>query len=82
MPTHINKLMALLFLLGALGAFGLSQRTSYQVQDKSWTGGPVGEPRTTYVRAGDRVYFIVAGAGCMAACLYFVARIRRDYTNR
>jgi hypothetical protein len=51
----MNKLLALLFLLGALGAFGLSQRVSYQVQDHTYTGAPVGEPRTVYIRAGDRV---------------------------
>lgn len=82
MPRHINKLLAMLLLLGAIGAFGLSQRTSYEVQQQGWLGAPVGEPRTIYVSRGDRVGFIAAGAVCMAGCLYFVARIRRDDTHR
>jgi hypothetical protein len=82
MPNSINKLLALFFLLGAIGAFGLSQRTSYQVQDHSYYGTPVGEPRTVYIRAGDRVYYMLVGVACMAGSLYFVAKVRRNDTNR
>ena len=74
----MNKLMALLFLLGALGAFALSERTSYEVQNQSRFGSPVGEPRTVYVSTGQRAFLRVLGAGLMAGCLYFVARIRRE----
>jgi hypothetical protein len=61
----MNKVMAILLLLGALGAFGLSQRTSYEVQEQSKSGAPVGKPRTVYIGAGDRAFFIVLGAACM-----------------
>jgi hypothetical protein len=78
----MNKLLAILFLLGALGAFGLSQRDSYQVQDQSRYGTPVGEVRTVYVTRSERVFLIVVGAACMAGCLYFLAKVRRDDTHR
>jgi hypothetical protein len=74
----MNKLMAILFFLGALGGFGLSTRTSYQVQDQTRYGSPVGEPRTVYVKSGDRAFFVAFGVVCMVASLYFVAKIRRD----
>ena len=77
----MNKLMAILFLLGALAAFGLSQRSSYQVQDQTRYGAPVGEPRTVSIGSGDRAFFIVLGAACLAGGLYFVAKLRRDDTH-
>jgi hypothetical protein len=76
----MNKLMAILFLLGALGAFALSERSSYQVQNQS-RGWPVGEPRTVYVSTGHQAFLRVLGAGLMAGCLYFVARIRKEDTR-
>jgi hypothetical protein len=74
----MNKLMAILFLFGAIGGFGLSQRDSFQTQDHTWTGAPVGEPRKVQITRGDRVGYIGLGVVCMVGCLYFVARIRRD----
>lgn len=75
----MNKLMAMLFLFGAIAGFGLSVRTaSYQVQDQTPHGSPVGEPRTAYVTKNDRAFYVAFGAANMAASLYFVARIRRE----
>lgn len=74
----MNKLMAILFLLGALASFGLSVGTSYQVQDQTYYGSPVGEPRTVCIKKSDRIFYVILGAGCMAAGLYFIARVRRE----
>ncbi|HXJ61054.1 MAG TPA: hypothetical protein VNU68_30785 [Verrucomicrobiae bacterium] len=78
----MNKLMAILFLLGAIGGFGLSQRESYQTQSHTWTGTPVGEPRTVHMTRADRVSYVAFGVVCMAGCLYFGVRIRREVTDR
>jgi len=78
----MNKLMAILFLLGAIGGFGLSQRDNFQTQSSTRFGTPVGEPRTVEVARGDRVGYIALGVACMVGCLYFVARIRRGDTRR
>jgi hypothetical protein len=74
----MNKLLAILFLLGALGCFGLAVGTTYQVQDHTYYGTPVGEPRTVEIRRSDRIFYVAFGAACMAAGLYFIARIRRQ----
>jgi hypothetical protein len=74
----MNKLMALLFAMGAIGGFGLSQRDSFESQNVGRYGAPVGEVRTVFISRTARIGCIVFGTGCMAACLYFVARIRRQ----
>jgi hypothetical protein len=78
----MNKLMAMLFLLGALGGFGLSQRDSFQTQNTTRFGTPVGEVRTVEITRGDRVGYIAIGVVCMVGCLYFIVRIRRDDLRR
>ena len=78
----MNKLLAILFLLGAIGGFGLSQRDDFQTQNQTRTGVPVGEVRTVQVTRIDRAGYVVFGVVCMAACLYFVARIRREDLRR
>ena len=74
----MNKLMAILFLLGALGGFGLSQRDSFQTQRQGPRGALVGEPYTVQVTHGDRIGYIAIGVVCTVACLYFLVRVRRD----
>ena len=74
----MNKLMAILFLLGAIAGFGMSQRSSYWVQPQDGRGNPVGEPRMAYVRSGDKIFFISFGAVCMVGCLYCLARTRKE----
>lgn len=74
----MNKLMAILFLLGAMAGFGLSAGTSYQVQDQDHLGFPVGKPRTVYIGRGDRIFYVAFGAACMIAGLYFVSQIRKQ----
>ena len=78
----MNKLMAMFLLLGALGGFGMSQRDSFQTQSQTWTGAPVGEPRTVKITPEDRVGYVAFGFACMAGCLYFAVRIRRDDLRR
>jgi hypothetical protein len=74
----MNKLLAMFFVLGALACFGLSVGTSYQVQDQTRTGAPVGEPRTVYIKSRDRLFYVAFGGACMAAGLYFITQIRRE----
>jgi len=74
----MNKLMAILFLFGAIGGFGLSQRDSFQTWSSSLFGFPVGDVRTVEVTRADRIGYITFGVVCMAGCLYFIARIRRN----
>jgi len=78
----MNKLMAMLFLLGAIGGFGLSHRDSFQTQAHSYTGAPIGEPRTVQITPGNRAAYIAIGVVCMVGCFYFVVRIRRDDSRR
>lgn len=78
----MNRLMAILLLLGALGAFGLSLRTSMEVQDQTPHGAPVGEVRTVYLTKGDRTAYVATGLECLVAGFYFVAQIRRDDLRR
>lgn len=79
----MNRLLALFFLLGAIGGFGMSvKRTPYQVQDRSAiTGTPVGPVRTVYVREGDRIFYMGFGFACLIGCTYFVFRERRDVSG-
>ena len=78
----MNKLITILFLLGAIGGFGLSQRDSFQTQSTTGFGAPVGEARTVEITPGDRVGYIAFGVVCMVGCLYFVACIRRGDVRR
>lgn len=82
MPSYINSLMAIFFLFGAIGSFGLSQRASYQVQDQGWMGAPTGEPRAVYIKQGDRIGFVAVGISCTVASLYFLAKTRRNGLRR
>ena len=74
----MNKLMAIFFLLGALGGFGMAQRGSFQSHRATPTGAPTGETRTVYVTRSDRIAYTALGVACMIGSLYFIARIRRD----
>src|SRR6266487_4136997 len=70
--ANMNKLMCILFLLGAIGSFGLSQRQSFKSQSQTRTGAPVGEERTIQVTAVDRVGYLACGVVCVAGFVYFV----------
>jgi hypothetical protein len=74
----MNKILAILFLLGALGSFGLSQRDSFQFQSQTRTGAPVGEVRIHYVTRAEKWGYIVFGLICAVGGLYFISRIQRD----
>ena len=70
--------MAILFGLGAIGGFGLSQRDSFETQRHSVHGAATGEVETVHITPGNRIAYGAFGVGCMVACLYFIARSRRD----
>jgi hypothetical protein len=74
----MNKLLAILFLLGAIGGFGMSQRTAYRVQEQTRYGAPIGEPVTVPVEHGDKIFFVAFGVACMIGGLYFLAKIRQE----
>ena len=74
----MNKVMAILFLLGGIGFLGLSKKDSYQVQDHTPRGAPVGVPRNVQLQPGDRTFYQISGVVCVAAGIYFVMLIRRD----
>jgi hypothetical protein len=78
----MNKLMAILFLFGALGGFGMSQRDSFRTQAVSGRGGAVGPVYTVQVTKAEKIGFFGLGTGCMVACLYFIARTRHDDLKR
>jgi hypothetical protein len=78
----MNKLMAILLLLGAIGGFGMSQQGSFQTQSHTWTGAPVGEPRIVQQRRAERAGYFAFGLLCMIGCIYFIARIRNDDAER
>jgi hypothetical protein len=76
MPKHINKFLAMLLLLGAIGGFGLSTRRSFQVQSTTKYGTPIGPLRTVAVSQGDRIFYISFGLVCFIGSAYFIARSR------
>ena len=78
----MNKLLAMLFLFGAIGSFALSQQFSFETQSQGLYGTPVGEVRTVYITPSDRIGYTISGAVCLAVSLFFIARIRRDDTRR
>jgi hypothetical protein len=74
----MNKLFAILFLLGALGSFGLSQRTTLKAQQTGTRGEPIGEPHMVPATKADKIFFVGFGAACMAGCLFFLAKTREE----
>jgi hypothetical protein len=78
----VNKLLAILFAMGAIGGFGLSQRDSFQSQNVNRYGAPADEVRTVSISHSERVGYIAFGAICAAACLFFIVRVRRDDLRR
>ncbi|MEY2465514.1 MAG: hypothetical protein QOD03_35 [Verrucomicrobiota bacterium] len=74
----VNKLLAIFLLVGALGSFGLSQRESYQSQEHTARGGPIGQPRTVYITQGEKVGYISFGILFMFGGIYFATKALRD----
>jgi len=75
---QLNKLSALLFLLGAIGCFGLSQRQSFKTQESNRFGSPVGLVQTVHISNAGRRQYLIIGFGCLVGCLYNVAQIRNQ----
>jgi len=78
----VNKLLCILFLCGAIGALGLSQRNSRKLQDHTYYGTPVGEERTVYYGTGNRWGYLLIAAACGAASLYFAAQVRNENSRK
>jgi hypothetical protein len=77
----MNKLMAVLLFLGALGGFGLSRRDSFESRE-AVRGTPSRGVRIVRITPVARVGYMSLGVVCLVGCLYFVARIRRDDLRR
>jgi hypothetical protein len=74
-----NNYMAVLFAIGALGSFGLSQKVSYTSQFHNPRGGnAMGSETVVYVTPAEKTGFRIIGAICMGLCIYFVVRTRND----
>ena len=78
----MNKLLAIMLGAGALGAFTLSQRDSFQSQPVSRYGFPTGPVHTVYNHRIEKIAFAAVGTVCMAASLYFIVRLRNDDLRR
>ena len=78
----MNKLLAMLFAFGEIGSFALSQQVSFETQSDNGYGVPAGPVRTVYITEGDKLRYTISGAMCLAVCLYFIARVRRDDSRR
>ncbi|HLH56317.1 MAG TPA: hypothetical protein VKY92_22210 [Verrucomicrobiae bacterium] len=76
--VSMNKLFAILLLLGALASFGLSQRATLKAQETGTRGQPIGEPRMVPATRVDKIFFVGFGAACMVGCVFFVAKIRKE----
>jgi len=74
----MNKLMAILLGVGALGAFGLSQREGFESQQVDRYGSPSGEATAHYSSRSEKIGFIVFGGIFMIGSLYFISRVRHD----
>ena len=74
----MNKVLCILLLLGAIGAFVLSQRDSYTWKNHSYTGWPVGEEQTAYIQSTDRFFYIAIGVAFMTGFFYFLAKLRKE----
>ena len=74
----MNKYMALLFAVGAMCCFGLSQKVSYTSQSHNKWGGSVGPETVVYVTPVEKIGFITLGAICLGLCIYFVVQTRNE----
>jgi hypothetical protein len=70
--------MCIMLLLGSVGSFGLSPRTSFKTQDHSYFGSPVGEEQTIQISSVDRAEYGALGVVFMIAFLYFLTRTRGE----
>ncbi len=78
----MNKLLAILLGMCALGAFAVSQLDSFQTQDVGRTGNPMGAPHLYFNSRAEKMGFVGFGMVCMGASLFFIVRTRRDDLRR
>ena len=78
----MNKMMCILLLLGAIGAFGLSQQDSFQTIDHSRSGVSVGKERTVVVTKTGKAFYISVAITFAMGFLYFLARLRNEDLRR
>ncbi len=74
----MNKLMAILLGMGAVGVFGLSQRGSFQSQSVGRYGNPIGEVHIHDNSRVEKFGYTAIGAILTLGCFYFISRVRRD----
>jgi hypothetical protein len=82
MLIFMNKFWAIIFALATFALFGLGKQDSRSVQDRTKYGTPTGPVRTVHIAEEDRIGYRILGVVSAVACLFFVARIRRDDLRR
>jgi hypothetical protein len=78
----MNKFMAILLGMGALGAFGLSQRDSFTTQQVSRYGNPIGEAHILENSRVQKVGYFAVGVIFMTGSFYFISKVRNDDLRR
>jgi hypothetical protein len=75
----MNKTFAILFLFGAIGAFGLASRDSFKSGILfSKHGKPFGRERVVKVTFVDRIGYITIGIFSVVGFGYFVRQARNE----
>ena len=69
----MKNLLAVLFIIGAIGSFGLAQRDSFKDRHRTRTG-PSGEEFTHRVTTMDRIGYVSLGVLLSMGGLYILAR--------
>ena len=70
----MKNVLALLFVIGAIGAFGLAQKDSFKSRAQNRWGEPVGEEFTVRVTTMDRIGYVSLGVLLAMGALYILAR--------
>jgi hypothetical protein len=69
----MKRLLALLFVAGAIISFGLAQKDSFKTRQQGRTG-PVGDEITHRVTKSDRIGYVTLGVLLATGALYILAR--------
>jgi len=74
----MNKAMAILCALGAIGGLGLASRDNLKVGVVHTWRGPSGEERTVRATHLDRIGYTTVGIFCLLGFCYFVRQAREE----
>ncbi len=74
----MNKAMAILCAFGAIGAFGLASRDTFNAGGVSTWRGSSGEERTLRATPLDHIGYTVVGVFCLLGFSYFVLQARKE----